>query len=110
MKGNRQGFLSRSITRRSDQNSKIKYCFFILLFCRQLVGKVRTDFSDKLRHPSDLRLRGVVLLYHRASPAAFSHFFAADAAMMPTRISTATAPPPRRYAMRLSGPPVRLMT
>ena len=48
MKGNRQGFLSRSITRRSDQNSKIKYCFFILLFYRQLVGKVRTDFSDKL--------------------------------------------------------------
>ena len=48
MKGNRQGFLSRSITRRSDQNSKIKYCFFILLFCRQLVGKVRTGFFDKL--------------------------------------------------------------
>ena len=30
MKGNRQGSLSRSITRRSDQNRKIKYCF---LFC-----------------------------------------------------------------------------
>ena len=30
VKGNRQGSLSRSITRRSDQNRKIKYCF---LFC-----------------------------------------------------------------------------
>ena len=30
VKGNRQGSLSRSITRRSDQNCKIKYCF---LFC-----------------------------------------------------------------------------
>ena len=55
MKGNRQGFLSRSITRRSDQNSKIKY-FFILLFCRQLVGKVRSDFFDKLC-PEELLLR-----------------------------------------------------
>ena len=30
VKGNRQGSLSRSITRRSEQNRKIKYCF---LFC-----------------------------------------------------------------------------
>ena len=30
VKGNRQGSLLRSITRRSDQNRKIKYCF---LFC-----------------------------------------------------------------------------
>ena len=45
MKGNRQG----SITRRSDQNRKIKYCFFILRFCPQLVKKVRSDFFDKLR-------------------------------------------------------------
>ena len=30
VKGNRQGSLSRSITRRSDQNRKIKHCF---LFC-----------------------------------------------------------------------------
>ena len=49
MKGNRQGSLSRSIARRSDQNRKIKYCFFILRFCRQLVKKVRSDFFDKLR-------------------------------------------------------------
>ena len=49
MKGNRQGSLSRSITRRSDQNRKIKYCFFILRFFPQLVKKVRTDFFDKLR-------------------------------------------------------------
>ena len=50
VKGNRQGSLSRSITRRSDQNRKIKYCF---LFCDfacslQLVKKVRSDFFDKL--------------------------------------------------------------
>ena len=49
MKGNRQGSLSRSIARRSDQNRKIKDCFFILRFCPQLVNKVRTDFFDKLR-------------------------------------------------------------
>ena len=49
MKGNRQGSLSRSIARRSDQNRKIKYCFFILRFCLQLVKKVRSDFFDKLR-------------------------------------------------------------
>ena len=49
MKGNRQGSLSRSIARRSEQNRKIKYCFFILRFCSQLVKKVRTDFFDKLR-------------------------------------------------------------
>ena len=49
MKGNRQGSLSRLIARRSDQNRKIKYCFFILRFFPQLVKKVRTDFFDKLR-------------------------------------------------------------
>ena len=49
MKGNRQGSLSRSIARRSDQNRKIKYCFFILRFFSQLVKKVRSDFFDKLR-------------------------------------------------------------
>ena len=48
MKGNRQGSLSRSIARRSDQNRKI-ILFFILRFCPQLVKKVRSDFFDKLR-------------------------------------------------------------
>ena len=47
MKGNRQGSLSRSITRRSDQNRKIKYCFYFAIL-PQLVKKVRTDFFDKL--------------------------------------------------------------
>ena len=48
MKGNRQGSLSRSITRSSDQNRKIKYCFYFeILF--QLVKKVRMDFFDKLK-------------------------------------------------------------
>ena len=51
MKGNRQGSLSRSITRRSDQNRKIKYCFYFAIL-RQLVKKVRSDFFDKLTQSS----------------------------------------------------------
>ena len=42
------GFLSRSITRRSEQNCKIIIQFSILQFCRQLVKKVQADFFDKL--------------------------------------------------------------
>ena len=56
MKGNRQGSLSRSITRRSDQNRKIKYCFFIFAILPQLVKKVRTDFFDKLKRETRKRL------------------------------------------------------
>ena len=52
VKGNRQGFLSRSITRRSGQNCKIKIQFNILQFCRQLVKKVPLDFFDKLEAAS----------------------------------------------------------
>mgnify|MGYP001344696070 CR=1 FL=1 len=37
VKGNRQGSLSRSITRRSDQNRKIKYCFLFCDFAGSLV-------------------------------------------------------------------------
>ena len=48
VKGNRQGSLSRSITRRSDQNRKIKYCFFFAIL-PQLVKKVPSDFFDKLK-------------------------------------------------------------
>ena len=48
MKGNRQGSLSRSITRRSDQNCKIILQILILQFCSQLVKKVLLDFFDKL--------------------------------------------------------------
>ena len=51
MKGNRQGSLSRSITRRSDQNRKIKYCFYFAIL-PQLVKKVRSDFFDKLTQSS----------------------------------------------------------
>ena len=51
MKGNRQGSLSRSITRRSDQNCKIILQILILQFCRQLVKKVQKDFFDKLKAP-----------------------------------------------------------
>ena len=54
MKGNRQGSLSRSITRRSDQNRKIKYCFHFAIL-PQLVKKVRSDFFDKLKRPPDIR-------------------------------------------------------
>ena len=46
--GAEMGFLSRSITRRSGQNCKIKIQFNILQFCRQLVEKVQRDFFDKL--------------------------------------------------------------
>ena len=60
MKGNRQGSLSRSITRRSDQNRKIKYCF---LFCdfASACQKVRSDFFDKL---SRMALRTMRLMAH----------------------------------------------
>ena len=51
MKGNRQGFLSRSITRRSGQNCKIILQIYILQFCRQLVNRVQRDFVDKLCFP-----------------------------------------------------------
>ncbi len=43
------GSLSRSITRRSDQNCKIILQILILQFCRQLVKKVQKDFFDKLQ-------------------------------------------------------------
>ena len=58
VKGNRQGSLSRSITRRSDQNREIKYCFYFAIL-PQLVKKVRSDFFDKL---SGLRIPGGRLL------------------------------------------------
>ncbi len=48
MKGNRQGSLSRPITRRSDQNRKIKYCLLFCDFACQLAEKVHPDFFDKL--------------------------------------------------------------
>ena len=48
VKGNRQGSLSRSITRRSDQNRKIKYCF---LFCdfASACQKSPNGLFDKLK-------------------------------------------------------------
>ena len=47
VKGNRQGSLSRSITRRSDQNRKKNTVFYFAIL-PQLVKKVRSDFFDKL--------------------------------------------------------------
>ena len=45
VKGNRQGSLSRSITRRSDQNRKIKYCFLFCDFAGSLSKKSGWTFS-----------------------------------------------------------------
>ena len=58
------GSLSRSITRRSDQNCKIILQILILQFCRQLVKKVQKDFFDKLRIPRRLCLRGIPAYSH----------------------------------------------
>ena len=44
VKGNRQGSLSRSITRRSDQNCKNKILFLILQFCLSLSKKSERTF------------------------------------------------------------------
>ena len=44
VKGNRQGSLSRSITRRSDQNRKIKYCFLFCDFAGSLSKKSERTF------------------------------------------------------------------
>ena len=44
VKGNRQGSLSRSITRRSDQNRKIKYCFLFCCFAGSLAKKFEWTF------------------------------------------------------------------
>ena len=69
MKGNRQGSLSRSITRRSDQNCKIILQILILQFCSQLVKKVLLDFFDKLMLPRRQSLRGSTAYSH--SPKSF---------------------------------------
>jgi len=58
------GSLSRSITRRSDQNCKIILQTLILQFCRQLVKKVQKDFFDKLRIPRRQSLRGIPAYSH----------------------------------------------
>ena len=63
MKGNRQGSLSRSITRRSDQNCKIILQILILQFCRQLIKKVLLDFFDKLVTPRRRCLRGIIYVF-----------------------------------------------
>ncbi len=60
VKGNRQGSLSRLITRRSDQNRKINIVFYFAIL-PQLVKKVRTDFFDKL---SRMALRAMRLMAH----------------------------------------------
>ena len=68
MKGNRQGSLSRSITRRSDQNRKIKYCFLFCDFAGSLSKKSVRTFLTSCRSPR--RRRGLrvylLFLYHIA--------------------------------------------
>ena len=49
MKGNRQGSLSRSITRRSDQNRKIKYCFLFCCVADSLTERVEWTFRQAVR-------------------------------------------------------------
>ena len=56
------GSLSRSITRRSDQNCKIILQILILQFCRQLVKKVQKDFFDKLKRDIPVQNRDVPFL------------------------------------------------
>ena len=65
VKGNRQGSLSRSITRRSGQNCKIIKIIQILIlqFCSQLIPKVRRDFGDKL-HKVHSEARGFLVLVY----------------------------------------------
>ena len=55
------GSLSRSITRRSDQNCKIILQILILQFCRQLVKKVQKDFFDKLKNAGEHPLPGIFI-------------------------------------------------
>ena len=65
--GAEMGSLSRSITRRSDQNCKIILQILILQFCNQLVKKVLLDFFDKLITPRRQRLRGVLFYISKGS-------------------------------------------
>ena len=60
--GAEMGSLSRSITRRSDQNCKIILQILILQFCRQLVKKVQKDFFDKLKRDIPVQNRDVPFL------------------------------------------------
>ena len=61
------GSLSRSITRRSDQNCKIILQILILQFCRQLVKKVLLDFFDKLKLPGESSPGSFILIYFNGS-------------------------------------------
>ena len=59
------GSLSRSITRRSDQNCKIILQILILQFCSQLVKKVQKDFFDKLSKPLRLYAGEACCFYNK---------------------------------------------
>ena len=66
MKGNRQGSLSRLITRRSDQNRKINIVFYFAIL-PQLVKKVRTDFFDKLKKSPVAERQAIFFAYFTKS-------------------------------------------
>ena len=61
MKGNRQGSLSRSITRRSDQNRTIKYCFLLCDFASACQKKSVRTFLTSCRNKK--RTAHAVLFY-----------------------------------------------
>ena len=86
MKGNRQGSLSRSITRRSDQNRKIKYCFYFAIL-PQLVKKVHSDFFDKLTQKRERpQGRSLFALYW------FRGSVTVKVVPFPSRLSSSTVP------------------
>ena len=93
MKGNRQGSLSRSITRRSDQNRKIKYCF---LFCdfASACQKSPNGLFDKLRQ-NRLSLNGRRYFLHISQKALASENVFGYTVPIPTgvRHSTLCRPP-----------------
>ena len=66
VKGNRQGSLSRSITRRSDQNRKIKYCF---LFCdfASACQKSPNGLFDKLKKSPVAERQAIFFAYFTKS-------------------------------------------
>ena len=93
MKGNRQGSLSRLITRRSDQNRKINIVFYFAIL-PQLVKKVRTDFFDKLRQ-NRLPLNGRRYFFHISQKVLASENVFGYTVPIPTgvRHSTLCRPP-----------------
>ena len=60
MKGNRQGFLSRSITRRSDQNRKIKCSFLFCDFAGSVSINPRPCHSEPVTDVTGVGIRNLL--------------------------------------------------